>query len=95
VQAPLMNELEGNIRLLEWNFRVGSAITAVIFGLGHLGPHVFFDGSWVTLPLHLILATLYGLGSSYIYQETRSLAGPIVMHNVVDGLLYTIDLLFY
>ena len=95
VQTPLMNELKGTVSIFRWDFHIGSVIAAIIFGLGHFGPHVFFGGSWVSLPLHLAFATLCGFGSSYIYQETKSLAGPILMHNMVDGLLYTVDLLFY
>jgi len=93
VQVPLMNELRGSVRILRWNFHAGSLITAIIFGLGHLGPHMFFGGSWFTLLPHLVFATLYGLGSSYVYQQTRSLVGPILMHNLTDGLIYTFDLL--
>lgn len=70
-------------------------ITALIFGLGHLGPHMFFGGSWLSLAPHLAFATVYGLCSSYIYQETRSLAGPVLMHNAVDGLLTSIDYLLW
>jgi len=95
VQTPLMNKLKGSVNVFKWNFHIGSVITAVIFGVGHFGPHIFFGGSWLSLAPHLIFATLYGLCSSYTYQETRSLAGPILMHNVVDGLLYSIDCLCY
>jgi hypothetical protein len=31
--------------------------------------------------------------AGYVYQETRSLAGPIMMHNIVDGLIHTVALL--
>lgn len=95
VQTLLMNELKGIVSIYKWDFHIGSVITAIIFGVGHFGPHIFFGGSWISLPLHLVFATLCGFGSSYIYQETKCLAGPILMHNMVDGLLYTVDLLFY
>lgn len=95
VQTYLMNELKGSIKILKWDFHIGSVITAIIFGLGHLGPHIFFGGSWLSLAPHLVFATLYGLCSSYIYQETKSLVGPILMHNVTDGLLYSVDYFFY
>lgn len=95
VQTYLMEKLKGIVTLYKWDFHIGSIITAIIFGLGHFGPHMFFGGSWLTLFPHLLFATAYGLCSSYIYQETRSLAGPILMHNVVDGLLYSVDYLFY
>lgn len=94
VQTSLMHELRGSVTILTWDFHAGSVITALIFGLGHFGPHMFFGSSWVSLAPHLLFATTYGLCSSYIYQETRSLVGPIIMHNITDGLLYSVDLLF-
>ena len=95
VQTHLMNRLKGTVTLFRWDFHIGSVITALIFGLGHLGPHMFFGGSWLSLAPHLAFATVYGLCSSYIYQETRSLAGPVLMHNAVDGLLTSIDYLLW
>lgn len=95
VQTHLMNELRGSVSILKWDFHISTVITAVIFGVGHFGPHMFFGGSWLSLAPHIIFATLYALCSSYIYQETKSVAGPILMHNLVDGLLYSIDYLLY
>ena len=95
VQTHLMKELKGSVDILKWDFHIGTVITAIIFGVGHIGPHIFFRRSWVSLVPHLIFATLFGLCTGYIYQETKSLAGPILMHNIVDGLLYSVDYLFY
>ncbi len=94
VQTHLMNALKGTVSIFKWDFHIGTVITAIIFGVGHFGPHMFFGGSWLSLVPHLIIATAYGLCSSYIYQETRSLAGPILMHNVYDGLVTTIGLFY-
>jgi membrane protease YdiL (CAAX protease family) len=95
VQIPLMNRLNGTATIFKWDFHIGSVITGIIFGVGHFVPHIFFGGSWFLLAPHLIFATIYGLSSSYIYQETRSLVGPILMHNIVDGLSYSVDFFFY
>ncbi|MCE7740777.1 MAG: CPBP family intramembrane metalloprotease [Candidatus Heimdallarchaeota archaeon] len=70
---------------------MGTVITAIIFGVGHFGPHIFFDGSLLSLVPHLVIAVIVGLGIGYIYRETRSLVGPILMHNVYDGLITTIS----
>ena len=94
VQTHLMSELKGTVGLFKWDFHIGTIITAIIFGVGHFGPHIFFGSSWLSLIPHLIMATLYGLCSSYIYQEAKSLAGPILMHNVYDGLVTTIGLFY-
>jgi membrane protease YdiL (CAAX protease family) len=95
VQTYLMEKLNGTVTFFKWNFHIGSIITAMIFGVGHFGPHFFFGGSLLTLAPHLLFAILCGLCLSYVYQESRSLVGPILMHNVVDGLLYSVDFLFY
>jgi len=95
MQTYLMEKLNGVVTLYKWDFHIGSIITAIIFGVGHFGPHLFFGGSWLTLVPHLLFATAFGLCSSYIYQETKSLVGPILMHNVIDGLIYSVDYLFY
>lgn len=94
VQTHLMNKLKGTVTVFKWDFHIGTVITAIIFGVGHFGPHMFFGMSLLSLIPHLIIATLYGLCSSYIYQETRSLAGPILMHNLYDGLVTTIGLFY-
>lgn len=91
VQAPLMEGLNGSLKLIRWELHIGSVVTALIFGAGHFFPHVLLGGSLITLPSHLFFTILYGLCSSYIFQETRSLVGPILMHNLVDGLIHTYD----
>ena len=95
VQAPLLKRLKGIVKIFKWDFHIGTLITAIIFGVGHLGPHMFFSGSLLGIAPHILFATLYGLCSGYIYQETKSLAGPILIHNIVDGLIFSIDYFFY
>ena len=92
VQTRLMSELRGILKILRWNFHVGTIVAGVLFGVGHIVPFIFFGQPWLFLGIEVIFATLFGLLAGYIYQETRSLAGPIVMHNIVDGLLHTIAL---
>jgi membrane protease YdiL (CAAX protease family) len=94
VQTYLMNQLRGVVKVSRWNFHVGTIIAGVLFGVGHVVPHVFFGQPWLSIGSHVVLATLFGLLAGYVYQETRSLAGPIVMHNIVDGLLYTVALAY-
>jgi membrane protease YdiL (CAAX protease family) len=94
VQTYLMNRLRGTVKVLRWDFHIGTIIAGILFGIGHVVPHFFFGGPWISVGPHLVFAALFGLLAGYIYQETRSLAGPIVMHNVVDGLLHTVALLY-
>jgi membrane protease YdiL (CAAX protease family) len=90
VQTHLVNKLKGSVTIFKWDFHIGTVITAILFGVGHFGPHIFFGGSWLSLVPHLVIATLTGLCLGYIYQETGSLAGPVLMHNVYDGLVTTL-----
>lgn len=94
VQTHLMNKLKGSVSILKWDLHIGTVITAILFGVGHFVPHIFFGSSLLSLAPHLIIATLCGLSLGYIYQETRSLAGPILMHNVYNGLITTIGLFY-
>jgi membrane protease YdiL (CAAX protease family) len=43
----------------------------------------------------MIYAAVFGIMAGYVYQETHSLAGPIVMHNLADGLETTIAYVLY
>lgn len=90
VQTHLVSKLKGSVTIFKWDFHIGTVITAILFGVGHFGPHIFFGGSWLSLVPHLVIATLTGLCLGYIYQETGSLAGPVLMHNVYDGLVTTL-----
>jgi membrane protease YdiL (CAAX protease family) len=93
VQTHLMERLSGVVHVLRWDLHVGTVLAGVIFGIGHAVPHLFFGGSWTSMGSHLAFATLFGLLAGYVYQETRSLAGPVLMHNIVDGLLATAALM--
>jgi membrane protease YdiL (CAAX protease family) len=92
VQTHLMNHLKGTVGVSTWNLHTGTIIAGVLFGVGHIVPHIFFGRPWLSLGSELALATLFGLLAGYVYQETRSLAGPVLMHNIVDGLLHTVAL---
>ena len=94
VQTHLVSKLKGSITIFKWDFHIGTVITTILFGVGHFVPHIFFGGSWLSLVPHLVMATLTGLCLGYIYQETGSLVGPVLMHNVYDGLVTTAGLLY-
>ena len=93
-QTRLMSELRGTVELFRWSFHVGTIVASVLFGVGHVVPYVFFGQSWLFLGIEVFFATSFGLLAGYVYQETRCLAGPIVMHNIVDGLLHTVALAY-
>ena len=92
IQTYLMNRLSGSVKLFRWNFHIGCIIAAILFGLLHLvnliaGSLLNFGHEFVPFVLmQVIFASIFGLIAGYIYQETKSLAGPVVMHNLIDGL---------
>ena len=68
-------------------------VAAAIFGLSHFF-NLYRKPLEFVVP-QMIYATIFGLVAGYVYQETRSLAGPVIMHNVADGLETTIEYLLY
>ncbi|RZN69866.1 MAG: CPBP family intramembrane metalloprotease, partial [Candidatus Methanolliviera hydrocarbonicum] len=57
-----------------------------LWNLGHVVPIVL---------IQVISASIFGLIAGYIYQETKSLAGPVVIHNLFDGLSMLSLFIFY
>jgi hypothetical protein len=84
VQTYLMDHLNGQIRIIKWDFKTGILIAAVLFGCAHLSNLAFLPYQMVMS--NVILTTFTGLILGYLYQRTHSLAGPIVAHNLSNGL---------
>jgi membrane protease YdiL (CAAX protease family) len=93
IQTYLMNRMDGDVKILRWNLHKGTIVAAVIFGLSHLF-NLYRKPLEFVVP-QMIYATVFGLVAGYVYQETRSLAGPIILHNVADGLETAIEYLLY
>jgi hypothetical protein len=84
VQTYLMKHLNGQIRIIKWDFKLGTLIAAVLFGCSHLCAL-----SLQPYPLvisNVISTTIGGLILGYLYQQTNSLIGPIIAHNLSNGL---------
>ena len=86
VQTHLMEKLKGGKRLLKFYLSYGLMLTALIFGMIHLLNIFVLDLSLVNAIIRAMFAMLFGLLIGYIYQETRSLLGPILMHGCLNGL---------
>jgi len=84
VQTYLMNHLNGQIRIIKWDFKTGTLIAAVLFGCTHLSNLAFLPYQMVVS--NVILTTFTGLILGYLHQQTHSLAGPIMAHNLSNGL---------
>jgi membrane protease YdiL (CAAX protease family) len=74
-------------------FEVSSAgiIAAVVFSLAHVGFTIFpFKVTYLD-PMQLIIAFGFGIFYAVMYDHTKSLLGPVLVHNASDGLLAAIS----
>jgi membrane protease YdiL (CAAX protease family) len=93
IQTYLMNNMSGDVKIASWNIKRATILGGLIFGLSHFF-NIYRKPLEFVIP-QMIYATVFGIIVGYVYQETQSLAGPIVMHNVADGLETTIEYLLY
>jgi membrane protease YdiL (CAAX protease family) len=93
IQTYLMNNLEGNVRLLGHDLHVGTVIGAIVWGAFHfINALVMPMGSVV---FYVVLTTFAGLLMGYAYQETGSLLTTIIVHNTMFGVPLTIGYLLH
>ena len=86
LQTHLMGKVRGGKRLLKLNLSYGLMLTAFIFGAVHLLDIFLLDLSLLDAIISAMFAMLFGLLIGYIYQETRSILTPILMHSCLNGL---------
>jgi membrane protease YdiL (CAAX protease family) len=93
IQTYLMNNLEGEVKILGHDLHMGTVMGAILWGVFHfinilmmpLGPVVFT----------MALTTLAGLAMGYAYQETGSLLTTIIVHNTIFGVPLTLGYVLY
>jgi membrane protease YdiL (CAAX protease family) len=93
IQTYLMNNMSGDVKIASWKFKKATILSGAIFGLSHFF-NIYRKPLEFVIP-QMIYAAVFGIIVGYVYQESQSLAGPIVMHNVADGLETTIQYLLY
>jgi len=86
LQTHLMDKLKGGKRLFKLYVSYGLILTALIFGAVHLLDLFLLDLSVAGAAINAMFAMLFGLVIGYIYQETRSILTPILMHICLNGL---------
>ena len=86
LQTHLMSRMKGGKRFLSFYFSYGLILTALIFGAVHLLDLFLLDLSIASAAINAMFAMLFGLVIGYIYQETRSILTPILMHICLNGL---------
>lgn len=86
LQTHLMERMSGGKRLLKFYLSYGLMLTASIFGAVHLLDVFLLELHVIDAIINAIFVTLLGLLIGYIYQETRSILTPILMHSCLNGL---------
>jgi membrane protease YdiL (CAAX protease family) len=91
VWAPIGEELfyrgymQGVLRKFG-SFRVSALVSAAFFGIRH-ATHLFFlwpNVPWVAAASWVVSAFVFGLLMSYLYEKTRSLYPPMLVHAAVN-----------
>jgi membrane protease YdiL (CAAX protease family) len=94
IWAPIGEELfyrgylQGVLRS-RWSFRASALVSAAFFGIRH-ATHFFFlfpDVPWIAAASWVASAFVFGLFMSWLYEKTRSLYPPILVHaalNLID-----------
>lgn len=88
VTGILLRSWKGRINILGINLPYAGFIAAIIFTLAHIGFDIYpFKVTYIE-PMQLIFA--FGLGIFYavMFDRTKSLLGPILVHNASDGLTH-------
>jgi membrane protease YdiL (CAAX protease family) len=66
-------------------------ICAVLFSMAHIGFTVSPFKITYLDPVQLVIAFGFGILYAFMYRNTGSLLGPVLIHNVSDGLLAAIS----
>ena len=86
LQTHLMEKVKGGKRFFRFYLSYGLMLAALIFGAFHLLYIFATDVSFSGVVTNAALAVVFGLLIGYIYQETRSILTPILMHICLNGL---------
>lgn len=89
IQTFLLERLEGEVVFHAWKIHKGTLWAAILYSGWHFINFVIFGGLFFTLIL-LVMVFLLGLVQGYIYQQSRSLVGPMLIHSLLNGLPITI-----
>jgi membrane protease YdiL (CAAX protease family) len=86
LQTHLMEKIKGGKRFFKFYLSYGLMLAALIFGAFHLLDVFLIDVSFAGVIINAVIAIVFGLLIGYIYQETRSILTPILMHICLNGL---------
>jgi len=86
LQTHLMQKVKGGKRFFKFYLSYGLMLTALIFGAFHLLDIFLLNVTFAGVAINAMFALVFGLLIGYIYQETRSILTPVIMHSCLNGL---------
>lgn len=95
LQTYLMENLDGFIRVFRWDFHVGTILTVVLLGVTQLLLMMLLGEKPRGVLLESIYIMVFAFFIGYVYQQTNSLIGPILAHNIVRGLGITLPYILH
>lgn len=95
VQTYLMENSDGFVRVLGWDFHIGTILTVVLLGVTQLLLMIILGGKPRSVLLESLYIMIFAFFIGYIYQQTNSLIGPILAHNIVLGLGITLPYILH
>jgi membrane protease YdiL (CAAX protease family) len=93
IQTAINASLGGSVWLGTWQFRFGTALAALLFGLWHL-VNLSYQSAAVT-GQQVLTAAVVGWIIGVVYDRTRNLIGACVLHNLLDFLGAVFPVLAY
>jgi len=85
IQTLLLMRFPRQIKIHNYQFKVGTILAGLIFGLVHI-INVFGGLPLCYVICQVIAATAFGIAVGYIYQETRSIFTTSIAHNLANGI---------
>jgi len=85
LQTHSMERLRGGKKILKFHLSYGLMLTASIFGAVHLLDIFLLEMLVIDAIVNATVVMLLGLLIGYVYQETRSILTPILMHSCLNG----------
>ncbi len=86
LQTHLMDRIRGHRTFLRFSLSHGLILTATVFGAAHLLDVFLLDLSPPNASVNATFTVFLGLVIGYVYQESRSILTPILMHASMNGL---------
>lgn len=87
----LARSWNSEVRFPGFTVPTAGVISAVLFSMAHIGFTVSPFKITYLDPVQLVIAFGFGILYAFMYRNTGSLLGPVLIHNVSDGLLAAIS----